>query len=91
MYIDEKVWAKFRERVFRKYGNLRRLSSEVEAVLCSTLTEDRVTSAFEKLGFKSEGTISSRQVKEKRPVLRGPPSEKIVREMRQKRVAEALS
>lgn len=91
LYIDEKVWAEFRERIFRKYRSLRKLSSEVEALLRSTLVEDKVTSAFEKLGFETEGTISSQQVKEERPTLRGPPSEKIVREMRQKRFAETLS
>lgn len=91
LYIDEEVWSKFRERVFSKYGNLRKLSSEVETVLRSTLVQDRVSSAFQKLGFQTEGTVSSRQVKENRPMLRGPPSEEIVREMRGKRIAEAVS
>lgn len=50
-----------------------------------------MASEFEKLRIETEGTISSTQVKEKRPVLRGPPSEKLVREARQKRVAEVLS
>jgi len=91
LYINEEVWAKFREEVFRKYGSLRKLSSEVEALLRSTLVEDKVKSEFEKLGIKTGSTISSMEVKEKRCMLKGPPSEKIVRKMRQKRVAEALS
>jgi len=91
LYINEEVWAKFREGIFRKYGSLRKLSSEVENLLRSTLIEDKVTFEFRKLGIKVEGTISTQEVKEKRPMLRGPPSERIVREMRQKRVVEALS
>ena len=91
LYINEEVWAKFREEVFRKYGSLRKLSSEVEALLRSTLVQDKVKSEFEKLGIKTDGTISSREVKERRPMLKGPPSEKMVREMRHKRVAAALS
>lgn len=91
LYINEEVWAKFREEVFRKYGSLRKLSSEVEDLLRSTLVQDKVKSEFEKLGIKTEGSISSREVKEKRPILKGPSSEKIVREMRRKRVVEVLS
>lgn len=90
LYIDEEVWAKFREEVFRKYGNLRKLSKEVEALLRSTLVEDTITSGFRKLGTEAKGVISSGEVKEKRPMLKGPPSEKIVKEMRQKRIVEAL-
>ncbi|MBS7623343.1 hypothetical protein KEJ39_06685 [Candidatus Bathyarchaeota archaeon] len=90
LYINKEVWAKFREEVFRKHGSLRKLSSEVEALLSSTLVEDKVTAQFEKLGFKTAGAISSRELRERRPALRGPPSERIIREMRRKRVAETL-
>lgn len=82
LYINEKVWVKFREKVFRKYGSLTKLSSEVEALLRFTLVEDKTTSEFEKLGFKTGGTTSSREMEKKRPILRDPPSEKIVKEMR---------
>ena len=91
LYISEEVWAKFREETFRKYGSLRRLSSEVEDLMRSSLVGDRVMSEFEKLGVKLEGTIASREVKEKRPRLKGPSSEKLVRKMRQQRVVKALS
>lgn len=91
VYIDDSVWAKFRKQVFRKYGNLRKLSSEVEMLLRSIIIEDAVTSGFEKMGLKVNGTISSREIKTTRPRLRGPPSEEIVRRMRQRRIAEALS
>jgi len=90
LYIDEEVWAKFREEVFRKYGNLRKLSNEVESLLRSALTEDMVASGFRKLGMEAKGTISSREVKERRPALKGPPSEKIIEEMRRERVFKAL-
>jgi len=90
LYVDEELWAKFRETVFRKHGSLRNLSSEVEALLRSSLVEDSMVSEFQKLGIMSEGTISSKEVKETRAVLKGPPSEEIVRKMRRSRVAEAL-
>ena len=90
LYIDEEVWAKFRENVFKKHGSLRNLSSEVEALLCNTLVEDSMVSELQKMGITSEGTISSKEVKETRPMLRGPPSEEIVAKMRRRRVAEAL-
>jgi hypothetical protein len=91
LYINEEVWAKFREEVFRKHGSLRKLSSEVEALLSSTLVEDKVAFEFKKLGIKTEGAISSRELKERRPLLKGPSSEKIVREMRGRRIAKVLS
>lgn len=90
VYINEEVWAKFRGEVFRRYGSLRKLSSEVETVLRSTLVEDIIVSQFEKLGVRTDGAISSQDLKKRRPVLRGPPSEKIVREIRRKRVVETL-
>ena len=90
LYIDKEVWAKFREEVFRKYGSLRKLSSEVETLLRSTLVEDKIMAQFEKLGVTTAGAISSRELRERRPVLRGPSSERIIKEMRQKRVAETL-
>lgn len=90
LYIDEEVWARYKEEVFRKYGSLRKLSSEVEALLSSTLVGDRLPSEFEKLGIKIDGTTSSEEIKEKRPKLRGPTSEKIVMKMRQKRIVKAL-
>jgi len=90
LYIDEDVWAKFRENVFRKHGSLRNLSSEVEALLRSTLVEDSMVSELQKMGITSEGTISSKEVKETRPVLKGPPSEEILGNMRRRRVAQAL-
>lgn len=91
VYIDDSIWAKFKKEVFYKYGNLRKLSSEVEMLLRSIIIEDAVTSGFEKIGIDVSGTISSREIKATRPQLRGPPSEDLVKRMRQRRVAEALS
>jgi hypothetical protein len=90
VYVDDSVWANFREQVFQKHGNLRKLSSEVEKLLRDAIVENAVISAFEKIGVKAKGTISSKDIKTSRPQLRGPPSEEILREMRRKRVAEAL-
>lgn len=90
VYIDDSVWINFREQVFQKHGSLRKLSSEVESLLRAAIVEDAVVSAFEKIGVKAKGTFSSKDIKTSRPRLRGPPSEEILKEMRRKRVAEAL-
>ncbi len=90
VYVDDSVWINFREQVFQKHGNLRKLSSEVEKLLRDAVVEDAVISEFGKIGIKAKGTISSQEIKATRPLLRGPPSEKILQEMRRKRVAEAL-
>jgi len=88
--VGDSVWINFREQVFQKHGNLRKLSSEVEKLLRDAVVEDAVISEFGKIGIKAKGIISSQEIKAARPLLRGPPSEKILREMRRKRVAEAL-
>jgi hypothetical protein len=45
---------------------------------------------FERIGVKVDGVISSSEIKASRPILRGPSSEELIREMRRKRVAEIL-
>lgn len=90
IYVDDSVWLSFREQVFQKHGNLRKLSSEIEKLLRDAIVEDAVISEFEKIGIKAKGTISSQEIKATRPLLKGPASEKILQEMRRKRVAEAL-
>jgi len=89
-YIDDTVWARFREAVFRKHGTLRQLSSETEALMEDFVVEDAVVAAFRRMNVAVDGTTSSRDVKETRPSLKGPPSEDIIREIRRKRVAQAL-
>ena len=90
VYIDDAVWLNFKEQVFQKYGNLRKLSSEVEKLLRNAVVEAVITSEFKKINIQAKGTISSQEIKATRPKLRGPPSERILEEMRRKRVAEAL-
>lgn len=90
VYVDDSIWINFKKQVFQKYGNLRKLSSEVEKLLRGAVVEGAVTSEFEKIGIEAKGTISSQQIKATRPLLRGPPSEEILKEMRRKRVAESL-
>mgnify|MGYP001030536327 CR=1 FL=1 len=91
LYINETLWIKFKEAVLRKHGTLRKLSNEVESLLRFFLVEQEVQTAFEKLGIKMSSAISSEKIKESRPRLRGLPSEDLIREMRRRRVAEALS
>jgi rRNA-processing protein FCF1 len=90
VYVDDSVWINFKQQVFQKHGNLRKLSSEVEKILRAAVVEDAVILEFEKIGIKAKGTISSQEIKAKRPPLRGPPSEEILKEIRRKRVAEPL-
>lgn len=90
VYVDDSVWTSFKEKVFRKHGNLRKLSSEVEKLLREAAVETAVVSEFEKIGVKVKGIISSREIKAKRPPSRGPSSEDVLAEMRRKRVAEAI-
>ena len=90
VYINDKVWAEFKKEVFQKYGSLRKISSEVETLLRSLIVEDAVVSSFKRIGVEAKGTIASSDIKAKRPVLNGPPSEEIIRKMRRKRVAETV-
>lgn len=91
LYVDEKLWIRFKEAVLKKHGTLRKLSSEVESLLRFSLVEEEVQSAFERLGVRLESVISSDKIKQNRPKLRGPPSEELIREMRGRGIAEALS
>ncbi len=91
VYIDDAVWARFKQQVFQKHGNLRKLSSEVEQQLRESVIDDSLISGFAKLGVKAKGIISSQEIKASRPTLRGLPSGELLKQMRQKRVVEALS
>ena len=90
LYIDEETWSKFKEEVFRRHGTLKKLSSEVEALVGTVLIEDALVTAFKDLGINVRGTISSKEVEQDRPLLKGPPSEQLVRGMRGKRIAESV-
>lgn len=90
VYINDKVWSNFKKEVFQKYGSLRKISNEVETLLRSLNVQDAVFLGFKRIGVKANGAASSSEIKAKRPILRGLPSEEIVREMRRKRVAETI-
>jgi len=90
IYVNNKVWSDFKKEVFQKYGSLRKISSEVEMLLRSLIVQDAVVLGFRRIGVKADGVISSSEIKAGRPILRGPSSEEIIREMRRKRVAETL-
>jgi hypothetical protein len=90
LYLDEELWSRFKEAVLRKHGTLRKLSDEVENLLRYFLAGEEIESGFERLNIKAR-TISIDDIKRERPMLRGLPSEFIIRKMRGRRVAEALS
>jgi hypothetical protein len=75
----------FKQQVFRKHGNLKKLSYEVEKLIRDAVVEDAVISEFEKIGVSTKVTITSQQIKSTRPKSRGPQSAEIIREMRRKR------
>jgi len=59
-------------------------------LLGTVFIEDALLTAFRDLGISVRGTISSKEVEQDRPLLKGPPSEQLVNEMRRKRVAEGV-
>lgn len=91
LYIDDALWKMIKEEVLEKYGTLRKLSSEVESLLRSSLVEEDVQLAFKKLGIEAGGTLASEELKRSRPKARGPLSEELIREMRGRRVVETVS
>jgi hypothetical protein len=91
LYIDEELWARFKEFVLRKHGTLRKLSCEVENLLQTSLVDEKVRQAFEKMSVDVRTLISPEEIKRERPKLRGPPSENLIREMREKPVAKGIS
>jgi hypothetical protein len=90
IYVDDEVWGSFKAQVFQKHGNLRKLSTEVEMLLAAAIVKDHIVSAFEKIGVTAKGTASPQEIKASRPKLRGLPSEEILRQMRNKRIAQTL-
>ena len=90
IYVDDEVWGSFKAQVFQKHGNLRKLSTEVEMLLAAAIVKDHIVSAFEKIGVTAQGTASPQEIKALRPKLRGLPSEEILRQMRNKRIAQTL-
>ena len=90
LYIDEKLWARFKDVVLRRHGTLRKLSSEVESLLRTSLIDEEIGRACEKIGVDIRVLISPEEIKRSRPKLRGPPSEDLIREMRGKRIVKGI-
>ncbi len=84
VYVDDEVWNKFRASVFNKHRTLKMLSREVEGSLRSTMVDEAVGQYLSKL--RSQLNPKTR----KRPVLKGPPAQAIIRKMKRKRF-ESLS
>lgn len=79
VYVDNEVWNKFRTSVFNKHRTLRMLSREVEISLKSTMVDEAVEQYLSKL--RSHLSVTTR----KRPVLKGPPAQAVIRKMRRRR------
>ena len=82
LYIDEELWARFKEAVLRKHGTLRKLSMEVENLLRELIAGEEVERGLRAVGARAGVLTSPEEVKKRRPRLRGPPSEEIIRGMR---------
>ena len=79
LYIDEKLWLRFKEAVLRKHGTLRRLSNEIEEVIRSCLVEDYLESFFKEM---VKASFSIEELKKNRSKPSRPSSEILIREMR---------
>ncbi|MEM2150704.1 MAG: hypothetical protein QXH97_05925 [Candidatus Bathyarchaeia archaeon] len=91
LYIDEDLWAKFKEVVLRKHGTLRKLSDEVENLLKESLVDEGIRQALKKISADIKTPKSPEEIKRERPTLRGPAAELLIREMRGNPVAKGLS
>ena len=91
LYIDDAAWRRFREQVFAKHGTLRKLSYEVESLMCSEDIEERVAVGAKQLGISMERVLTPADIKRLRPKLRGAIAERLVREMRDQRLGGRLS
>lgn len=85
LYIDDIAWKHFRDRVFARHGTLRRLSDEVEGLICSEDIESAVASGASKAGISWERGLTPSAIKKARPKLRGAAAETILRQMREQR------
>lgn len=90
LYLDEDLWIRFKEAVLRRHGTLRKLSSEVENLLQTLLFDENIESAFKKMDINIRVVFSPEEVKRSRPELQGPPSESLIRGMREKWIAKDL-
>ncbi len=90
LYIDDAAWKRFREQVFARHGTLRRLSDEVEGLICSEDIERIVASGANKAGILMERGLTPSAIKKSRPKLRGAVAETILRQMRGQRHAGRL-
>ncbi|MEM2122355.1 MAG: hypothetical protein QXE79_01835 [Candidatus Bathyarchaeia archaeon] len=85
--INEKVWSNFRAAALNKYGT-KKLSSAVEEALKTFNTLSIIEGFAEKMDLEIS-YLSSRELKEKRPVVRTSAGAK-VREMRDERETHLL-
>ncbi|MBS7612255.1 hypothetical protein KEJ27_08680 [Candidatus Bathyarchaeota archaeon] len=90
LYLDDKLWIKFKEVVLRRHGTLRKLSNEVENVLRASLVEENIEEAFKAMDLDVKVVSSPEDVKRSRPKLQGPSSELLIRKMRGMRIDEGL-
>jgi hypothetical protein len=83
LYVDDAAWKRFREQTFAKYGTLRKLSDEVEALICSDDIEGLMTAGAKKLGVTIDRALTPAEIKRTRPKLRGAVAEQLVRDPRE--------
>ena len=85
LYISDDAWSRFRQKVFTRYGTLRKLSDEVEGLISSEDMEKVIESCARNLRISIDRDITSAEVKRNRPKSRGASSETILRNMRDHR------
>ncbi|MBS7646174.1 hypothetical protein KEJ44_09125 [Candidatus Bathyarchaeota archaeon] len=90
LYLDEQLWTRFKEAVLMRHGTLRKLSSEGENLLQTLISDENIENAFKKMNINMRVVFSPEEMKRGRPEPQGPPSESLIRGIREKRVAKDL-
>jgi soluble P-type ATPase len=90
LYIDDVTWKRFREQVFTKHGTLRRLSDEVESLICSEDIAKSLAVSAKELGISIDRVFTPAELKRIRPKLRGAVAETLVRQLRDQRYGGRL-
>ena len=90
LYIDDATWKRFREQVFAKHGTLRRLSDEVESLICSEDIAKSLAVSAKELGISIDRVLTAAELKRIRPKLRGAVAETLVRQLRDQRYGGRL-
>ena len=89
-YIDEETLARFKRKVARRSGTMRRMSEELEHIVQDSLVEENLPAEFAELGFELGPLPSAADV---RPIVPSTltSSAEVIRKFRDARHGKSLS